>query len=63
MKILVYSDWDDIFSQAPKFIGTLSASYTRGKEIFSFEYSQNWLDQNISTILDPDLQFFKSLNT
>ncbi len=57
-KILVYSDWDT-FSKAPKFIGTLSAIYTRGKEIFSFEYSQNWLDQNISTILDPDLQFFK----
>jgi hypothetical protein len=33
--ILVYADWKEL--KKPQFIGTLYASHSRGKEIFSFE--------------------------
>jgi len=55
-EILVYADWNK--DHPPELIGTLFASISRGKEIFSFEYSKNWLNYNFSTILDPDLKLF-----
>jgi len=30
----------------------------RGKEIFSFEYSQEWLSSGNAQNIDPDLQLF-----
>jgi serine/threonine-protein kinase HipA len=42
----------------PVFMGVLKAEYTRGKEIFSFSYSENWLKSRYSQILDPELQFY-----
>lgn len=39
-------------------IGTIYVSQTRGKEFYSFEYDQNWL-QHENMILDPDLQLYK----
>ena len=39
--ILAYADWDGL--ETPQFIGTLFSSYSRGKEIFAFEYDKIWL--------------------
>ncbi len=39
-------------------MGELSAAYTRGKEIFSFSYSETWLKSKYAQILDPELQLF-----
>lgn len=55
-QMLVYADWEP-FPQ-PILMGTLSSLLLRGKEIFSFEYDKNWLNQNAVQILDPDLQFY-----
>ena len=56
-EISIFAHWTD-FSE-PKKMGVLSATASRGKEIFSFEYDQNWLGGNYTQILDPDLLFFK----
>jgi serine/threonine-protein kinase HipA len=41
-------------------MGILSADKVRGKEIFSFEYSDGWMNGNHQTLfLDPQLGFFK----
>jgi len=55
-QMLVYADWEP-FPQ-PTQMGTLSSLLLRGKEVFSFEYDKNWLNQNAGQILDPDLQFY-----
>jgi serine/threonine-protein kinase HipA len=55
-QMLVYADWEP-FPQ-PILMGTLSSLLLRGKEVFSFEYDKNWLNQNAVQILDPDLQFY-----
>jgi serine/threonine-protein kinase HipA len=54
--ILAYAHWagyDD-----PVLMGTLTATPARGKEIFSFEYTKNWLQSGFNHILDPDLQMY-----
>jgi serine/threonine-protein kinase HipA len=55
-KILVYADW----AQLPQTIriGTLNVEIVRGKEVFSFEYSQEWLQSPKTRMLDPDLQLY-----
>ena len=55
--IYVYADWVEI--NAPKLMGVLTAERLRGKEIFSFEYAEDWLKQNASIVIDPDLQLYK----
>ena len=42
----------------PVYMGMLSSEYSRGKEIFSFGYSEGWLKSDYSQILDPDLHFY-----
>jgi serine/threonine-protein kinase HipA len=54
--IFVYAHW--VGMKEPVFMGELNAEYTRGKEIFSFSYSDNWLKSRYSQILDPELQFY-----
>lgn len=39
-------------------IGTIYVSQTRGKEFYSFEYEEKWLE-NQSMLLDPDLHFYR----
>ncbi len=56
-EIYVFADW--IGLEKPTIIGTLNAASSRGKEIFSFEYSKEWLESENSQTLDPDLQFFE----
>ena len=55
-RILVYADWTGLPQTTQ--IGTLSAEVVRGKEIFSFEYSQQWLQSPQAQMLDPDLQLY-----
>jgi serine/threonine-protein kinase HipA len=54
--IEVYSDWVDL--QQPTLLGHLKALPGRGKEIFSFEYDQDWLKKYQAYSLDPSLQLF-----
>jgi serine/threonine-protein kinase HipA len=55
-RILVYADWSGM-AQAIH-IGTLTAEMARGKEVFSFEYTQEWLQSPQALLLDPDLQLY-----
>ena len=54
--IFVYAQW--VGMKDPICMGELRSEYTRGKEIFSFSYSDIWLKSNYSQILDPELQFY-----
>jgi len=55
-EILVYASW--IGLKEPTLLGTLYSNIVRGDEIFSFEYSEGWLDSKFAQVLDPELQFF-----
>ena len=55
-EIYVFADWAGMTT--PIYMGLLTAEYVRGKEIFSFNYSKDWLISGYSQILDPDLQLF-----
>jgi serine/threonine-protein kinase HipA len=54
--IYVYAHWTGI--KEPVLMGMLKAEFTRGKEIFSFSYSETWLKSRYSQILDPELQLY-----
>jgi serine/threonine-protein kinase HipA len=57
-KIWVYADWQ--FLEETQLIGFLTAQLLRGKEIFSFEYAEAWINrQNPILFLDPHLGFYK----
>ena len=58
-EILVYADWEGL--ETPQFIGTLFSSYSRGKEIFSFEYDKNWLQSSFAQEIDPDLGLYPGI--
>ena len=58
LKIWVYADWQ--FLEDVQLIGFLTAQLVRGKEIFSFEYAETWINtQNPILFLDPHLGFYK----
>lgn len=52
--IYVYADFLPYDKQL---IGKLYASMARGKEFYSFEYDEKWLEQS-TTFIDPDLQLY-----
>ena len=54
--IIVYADW--IGLSEPTLIGTLHVIPSRGKEIFSFEYDAEWLNNHATHTIDPALQLF-----
>jgi serine/threonine-protein kinase HipA len=54
--IFVYAHWSGF--KEPALMGELRAESVRGKEIFSFIYSDKWLNSGNLQILDPELQFF-----
>ena len=56
---MVYADWEGF--ETPQLIGTLFSSYSRGKEIFSFEYNKNWLQSSHVREIDPDLGLFSGI--
>jgi serine/threonine-protein kinase HipA len=55
-EIMVYADWQGLIK--PTLIGILSAAQLRGKEVFAFEYTAEWLKLPGIQNLDPDLQLF-----
>ncbi len=58
-KIHVYADWIEL--KTPTLTGVLSVELLRGKEIFSFEYTQEWLCSDNTQILDPDLGLYSGI--
>jgi serine/threonine-protein kinase HipA len=57
-KMWVYADWE--FLENIQLIGFLTSQRIRGKEIFSFEYAESWVNnQNPILFLDPNLGFYK----
>jgi len=58
MKIIeVWADW--YFLSEPQKVGVLTASITRGKEIFSFEYEKKWIKGKYRFQIDPQLQLYE----
>ena len=58
LKILVYADWESL--EEAKLMGFLTSQRVRGKEVFSFEYTETWVNhQNPILLLDPHLGFYK----
>ena len=43
--IYAYAHWTGM--KEPVFMGVLKAEFARGKEIFSFSYSDNWLKSTL----------------
>jgi serine/threonine-protein kinase HipA len=58
-EIRVFAHWKGMPEPFP--MGLLTAEFTRGKEIFSFRYLDEWLKSNYSQILDPDLRFYSGM--
>ena len=58
MNKTIYVYFDDSYSKAPALIGMLSAQQIHGHEVFSFEFTNDWLHDNRCHLLDPDLQLF-----
>ena len=54
-KIYVFADF---LSFSNELVGTMYVSQTRGKEFYSFEYNENWLEHK-KMFLDPDLQLYR----
>ena len=56
--IRVYADWE--FLGEAQFLGFLTSQRVWGKEVFSFEYAETWLNnQNPILYLDPHLGFYR----
>lgn len=55
-EILVYADWIEL----PKMMqmGILRTQVSKGEEIFSFEYTKDWLQSGYAQDIDPDLKLF-----
>ena len=54
--IFVYADW----LNTPTLIGKLFSNINRGKETFSFEYSDKWLFSHAKKfVFDPDLSYYQ----
>ena len=58
--VFVYADWEGL-TEEKMFMGQLQSELLRGKEVFSFVYSKEWLLSNFAQILDPDLVFSDGL--
>jgi serine/threonine-protein kinase HipA len=56
LDIEVWADWLKL--GGPQKMGVLSSMVTRGKEIFSFSYDENWLQAKPALALDPALRFY-----
>ena len=53
--IYVFADFQPFHNEL---IGTIYVSQTRGKEFYSFEYDQKWLEKG-HMVLDPDLRLYR----
>jgi serine/threonine-protein kinase HipA len=54
--IEVWADWHEL--GVPALMGHLRSSFSRGKEVFSFTYEDEWLAQGAARQLDPELRLF-----
>jgi len=54
--IEVYAHWTGLSD--PTKMGILYATISRGKEVFSFDYDEDWLKKGQAHTLDPSLQLF-----
>lgn len=54
--ISVYAHWQGM--DHPFLMGTLRSDRLKGKEIFLFEYSSEWLESGPSQLLDPKLKLY-----
>jgi len=59
-EIYVYADWREL--NGPRLMGVLHSELLRGKEVFSFEYEQEWLKEDFFQVLDPDLSLYTGLH-
>lgn len=55
-EILVYAHWAGL--EEPAQMGMLKVTPAKGKESFSFEYTESWLQSGFSQMIDPDLQLY-----
>lgn len=55
--IYVYYDGEEVSS--PLLMGTVFSTRLRGKELFSFEFDDDWLHNKLFKSFDPDLQLFR----
>lgn len=55
--IYVYFDGEQVTAPMP--MGVLNAIPSRGKEVFSFQFTDEWFQSKISRSFDPDLQLFR----
>ena len=58
--ISVYADWSGM--KKPSLMGTLHSERLKGKEVFSFEYIDDWLQSGLAQLLDPSLQLYSGLH-
>lgn len=52
----MYVWFDNEEVDVPVFMGTLTASFVRGHEVFSFDFDTDWLKYKQFRNFDPDLQ-------
>ncbi len=57
-EILVFADWYTLSS--PQLIGKLYFTSLRGKAVYSFEYTNEWIKKGIS--IDPELPLFPGMH-
>ena len=58
--INVYAHWSGM--ENPSLMGTLHSDRLKGKEVFSFEYIDEWLQNGSAQLLDPRLQLYSGLH-
>lgn len=58
-EIIVFADWEGLEGPIP--MGALHAERIRGKEVFSFEYENDWLKSEHAQLIDPDLQLYSGI--
>ena len=56
-EIQVFAHWKEL--KEPTLMGILKSTNTRGREIFSYEYSKDWLKSANGQYIDPDLQLYE----
>ncbi|WP_294214624.1 type II toxin-antitoxin system HipA family toxin [Pseudobutyrivibrio sp.] len=54
-EIFVYADFEQFDNEL---VGKINVSIVRGREFYSFEYSEEWLKHQ-NFVIDPDLQLYK----
>lgn len=58
--IEIYAHWQGM--DEPVLMGVLYSKRLKGKELFSFEYHKDWLQNGSSQLLDPKLQLYPGLH-